>query len=418
MAQITTVYLAIGILLGFANIDHFANAEPQRKAKFSIFNIIKFENNPCVGGTRNGTCFTEAECDDQGGEEDGECADGFGVCCIKTLECGQSVSLNTSFIVKTTSDTITQPSCNYQICPCSSDVCRIKFDFTTFVIAGPVTATTVAATAGAAAVGTGGTIGDCVTDTANFVSPGGKSSPIICGTNTGQHVFLDSNGNDCVSVNFAIGSTASTVSWDIKVTQYLCGNEMGGPQGCLQYFNSISGSGQISSFNYPVQASGTALADTVTHLSSQDYSACIRREATRTHICYIPCTTVTMATAGTGMQSSFGLSVSDVAGIAAAAVDTECSTDFIEVVGANVVAIAAMTNAIVPIGNRFCGRYFNTRTSDGAAPISLCTRSQPFKVGVFFDQSERTDASAMPEFGEEDGFPGGIIGFCLDFAQL
>ena len=29
-----------------------------------------------------GVCYTKQECDDLGGEEDGNCAAGFGTCCI------------------------------------------------------------------------------------------------------------------------------------------------------------------------------------------------------------------------------------------------------------------------------------------------------------------------------------------------
>ena len=37
----------------------------------------------CVGSSsRNGTCYTESECEDKGGTAAGSCADGFGVCCI------------------------------------------------------------------------------------------------------------------------------------------------------------------------------------------------------------------------------------------------------------------------------------------------------------------------------------------------
>ena len=43
-------------------------------------------------------------------------------------------------------------------------------------------------------------------------------------------VVLDSNGVDCQMVNMQIGgATTTTRSWDIKVTQYNCGDEdMGG----------------------------------------------------------------------------------------------------------------------------------------------------------------------------------------------
>ena len=43
---------------------------------------FRFANGPCSSGTRNGTCYTEAECESRGGANSGTCAAGFGVCCI------------------------------------------------------------------------------------------------------------------------------------------------------------------------------------------------------------------------------------------------------------------------------------------------------------------------------------------------
>ena len=50
---------------------------------FSIFQIVKFNNDHCnaIDGTI-GTCYTASECTAKGGEERGNCASGFGVCCV------------------------------------------------------------------------------------------------------------------------------------------------------------------------------------------------------------------------------------------------------------------------------------------------------------------------------------------------
>ena len=46
-------------------------------------NIFLFQNDMCVGSSsRNGTCYTADECEDQKGTASGSCAEGFGVCCI------------------------------------------------------------------------------------------------------------------------------------------------------------------------------------------------------------------------------------------------------------------------------------------------------------------------------------------------
>ena len=55
------------------------------------------------------------------------------------------------------------------------------YQFQTLVINGPAVAAASTATSGSAG-------GDCATDTfAVSAGGGGRSSPIICGTNTGQH---------------------------------------------------------------------------------------------------------------------------------------------------------------------------------------------------------------------------------------
>jgi hypothetical protein len=399
MARNTLLFFAIGVLL------HSATSE-DRNGKFSIFNIIKFENAPCIGGTRNGTCFTASECDSSGGESDGECADGFGVCCIKKLSPGESVSLNQSYIVKATSDTLDATSNSYTICPCSSNVCRIRFDFTTFVIAGPTTLSTSTAGNGASG-GLGGIVGDCTTDQFSIASSG--SSPVICGTNTGQHMIMDTDGLTCAQANFDIGSAASAVSWDIMVTQYACGDENGGPVGCLQYFTGATGA--IRSYNFASEASAAVVAQNQVHLSNQHYSACIRREALMGHICYIPCTVGANAVI---TQSSFGLSVGTGAA-ADAATDTICTADYIEIANAVTVANIVIVANNAPFGNRFCGRFF--ATSAATATVSLCSRQEPFQIAVHFDEDEQLAAAGAVATDESDSPPGGIVGFCLNYVQ-
>ena len=43
---------------------------------------FRFNNGPCVTGTRNGTCYTEEECMARSGTNTGTtCASGYGICC-------------------------------------------------------------------------------------------------------------------------------------------------------------------------------------------------------------------------------------------------------------------------------------------------------------------------------------------------
>ncbi len=57
-------------------VPRYAYGTEQKQIHF------RFPNNACAGATRNGTCYTEAECSARGGTNSGSCAAGFGVCCV------------------------------------------------------------------------------------------------------------------------------------------------------------------------------------------------------------------------------------------------------------------------------------------------------------------------------------------------
>merc|ERR1712110_1103411 len=126
------------VLVSFALLA-FADEVVDRDEKLiSTFQIVRFPNDVCIGSnSRNGTCYTSAECSDKGGTSSGSCADGFGVCCTFVIStCGSSSSENITYWTSPT--TITEgASCDLTICPMSSDICQIRLDLTTFVITGP-----------------------------------------------------------------------------------------------------------------------------------------------------------------------------------------------------------------------------------------------------------------------------------------
>lgn len=408
----TILLSIIFICMGLSNCAE--QSDEQRKARFSIFQIIKFENAPCKGGTRNGTCFTSAECESAGGTEDGDCADGFGVCCTTVLTEGGSTSLNQSYIVMASSATVAAGGMSYKICPSSSDVCRIRFDFTTFTLAQPVTEANVYELAAVAAtdIAHAASLGDCMEDQFSITSPNG-GTPVICGGNAGQHMIVDSDGTSCSQVNFGIGSAVVTRQWDIMVTQYKCGEEAGGPSGCLQWH--MTATGKIRSFNFPDQADGAVVADTTSHLSNQAYNICIRKPATANRICYIPCTNIAGTAAAPLVQAAFGISISADAGNAAnAAQGTDCASDYIRIIGADTPANAAVDNAVSPIRSKLCGRQFSVIDNGAFNDESICTKVVPFTVGVNFDANEVVSAiDDNADTDETELRPGGIVGFSL-----
>ena len=51
----------------------------------SVFTVVAFPNEQCQvvsDKVTKGTCMTSTECSDFAGTKDGNCAGGFGVCCL------------------------------------------------------------------------------------------------------------------------------------------------------------------------------------------------------------------------------------------------------------------------------------------------------------------------------------------------
>jgi len=380
-----------------ANEDKPISEETEkiRDPKLSIFQVVKFANTHCTGtGTKNGTCYTSGECDNIGGSSEGTCADGFGVCCIVTITTGESLSTNNSYI--SIPSGISSGSHQYTVCPCSDDICRIKFDFTSFTLSGPITdqgsvvlVDTDVPSAASVAVGT------CATDTFQIISPSGRGSPVICGVNDNQHMIIDAAGSDCLKVWAGIGETTTvTRGVEVTVTQYRCGDEQGGPPGCLQYYENTSG--KIRSFNFPDYSPGATVTYKVTHLVNQHYKICMRRGNGKEVICYAPCTLVTGTTgttagAAASAQPSFGLSLSPTI-VGQGTVDVACSTDYLYIPATKWLdsGETEFTTAISPQDNeptsedpsRFCGNYMVTSanpyidgTGDAAGTLSVCCKN-------------------------------------------
>ena len=67
----------------------------------------------------------------------------------------------------------------------------------------------------------------CLTDSFSVTNPGGGSNPVLCGTNTGEHMYVDAS-DACNELNFQLGTNPvgggvttglATRSWSIKATQ-------------------------------------------------------------------------------------------------------------------------------------------------------------------------------------------------------
>merc|ERR1712050_156662 len=250
---------------------------PQRQGKvFSLFSIVQFPNEACssTSGTyKNGTCLTAGECPSKSGSAQGNCAAGFGVCCVFSVSAsGSSVSENCTYLVNPNfpSNYGTAGSLSYTIRKCSNDICRIRLDYESFVLDGPTTPDAA----------NQATSGQCATDVMTIKTTDRTATPTIgavgtygyypylCGTNTGYHSYIDMSctSTDTATLDFTLGNTA-TNQFNIKVTQYSCNDPgVASQQGCFQYHTGVTGT--IQSYNF---AGGRQLA-------SQNYKNCIRQE--------------------------------------------------------------------------------------------------------------------------------------------
>jgi len=175
----------------------------------SLFNVVKFTNSECQAksdATLKGTCFSESECSDKGGTKDGNCAQGFGSCCVfKNNVCGSTLSQNNSYIENPGYPNKfdgTSP-CAFKVQRMQSNICQVRLDFTDMELAGPGTAQ-----------------GNCATDNL-VIAPGATNAvrqsmpPTLCGTNTGHHVYVDAGTADiATTLTFTISAT-STANWRV-----------------------------------------------------------------------------------------------------------------------------------------------------------------------------------------------------------
>merc|ERR1712051_140706 len=132
-----------------------SNAKDNRNTKhFSLFSVVTFKNEECTsdtslsGGARAGTCYTATECSDKSGTKSGNCASGFGVCCVFINVAANgagtiaaAISENRTWLrnseYPTVASATTAQAITYTVSKMQSDICQMRLDFQTFLIGGP-----------------------------------------------------------------------------------------------------------------------------------------------------------------------------------------------------------------------------------------------------------------------------------------
>lgn len=377
------LFLILGLCATFALTDDDENFSDSDSASrrdgklFPIFQVVKFKNSACSGGSgKNGTCYTAAECSSRGGSTSGDCASGYGVCCIFSGGCGSTFSENCTYFESASN--VAAGDCRFKICKASSSIAQIRLDFQTFVITGPSTDSVSGSLATAGVVTGAGksvsaTASQCVTDLFSVTNPGGVTPRPICGTNTDTHMYVDAS-DACNELNFQLGSSATGTTlasnrrWSIKITQYDMSYSNLAPEGCTQYHFGDSTTGTIKSYNY----------DGGQHLADQKQTICIRRERGKCRICYSASSDDFMLSGKTSKSSAF---ISSCCSYGTKGTKTS-GYDCLEIPGA-----AKKTGTTLTKGHdRFCGRLLGT--AKGKTAATVCSNQYPFKVTFISDTYE------------------------------
>ncbi|XP_063597978.1 uncharacterized protein LOC134774584 isoform X2 [Penaeus indicus] len=205
-----------------------------------------------------GICLPLAHCANTGGVPAGTCARGFGVCCIAQRTCGESTSYtHTNFVNPGYYDSDTgSGACTLTVNHANKNICQIRLDFLELELAQP------------------DTDGNCNIDFL-AVTGGASTVPTICGSNSGQHMYIDVDPT-CGALKVTVDRSPAPLAsrwWNIKVTQIPCDSEARAPTGCLQYYTETSG--YVKSFNFDsynsFNYSGTAAASSTGATCTTDY---------------------------------------------------------------------------------------------------------------------------------------------------
>lgn len=352
-------------------VSQDTHSQQQRDGK--LFVLAKIPATQCVTtDTTNtlGTCMSSYQCTTSGGVSKGTCVKGLAVCCLITRTCKATSSLNNTHFVNPSASNTELGACTLTINHMNDNICQMRLDFISLELSQP------------------DTNGNCATDFL-AVTGGVSDVPMICGSNSGQHIYYDvdpKGGPVKVTIDRLIISL-KTNTWNIKITQIACNSRYRAPEGCLQYYTATAGT--IRSFNFPL----TNIPVTATRqLANQDYGVCIKRADSYCGITYKRNTDL----------GNYGFTVSGqvlavdpvlIGTFDAGSLDSQCPKDYVIIPGGRYTKYEP-DPALYP-ADRYCGLGF---------PYSVTTTSQPFVMYV------RTDGDELPDDAN--------VGFSLDYRQI
>merc|ERR1711884_738100 len=291
--RVKTAMKLLSTFLTLAIFSKGSTATPptEREGRLGLFSIVTFPNSECQSTkhTENkGICYSSTECSGKGGLAEGNCAAGFGVCCVITIKSktGGTISHNATIIENYGYPTVyatptAATTIKYTLKP-MKDICFMRFDFINFDFGLSTTAATYGACNDKFAV--------------DIPTAVGSDPPAICGKNNCYHMYVDNMKSTAdISLDVTVSTTAwATRVWKIKVSQIGCDCPTKPPMGCHQYY--LESTGTIESFNYQATSTHKVLP---LHSSQADWNICIRKNK---GMCG---TTYAAATAATPTEHTF-----------------------------------------------------------------------------------------------------------------
>ncbi|XP_047498208.1 uncharacterized protein LOC125045134 [Penaeus chinensis] len=345
------IALTAALLLCLARSGHATPSN--RDGKF----VVVVNPKVCDGNGRSGVCLPYFYCGKYEGTVEGKCTLGLGECCVYQKSCGRSSFAVTTHFLSTDAQATEKGECAVALTK-ANDVCQLRLDLKTAELAPPDAE------------------GVCQDQ---FLQVEGVSgvSPKICGTNSGQEIYLDVRADDGpfeVKVTNNVDSPDS--EWDIEVEQIGCTSPDLAPAGCLQYIKGKTG--EIQSFNYedkPTDAKQPN-GNTGTRHLQEDYSICVRQEPGYCSIKWA---------AAAGETHAFTLT-GDLVGIPGilppifgSAINNLCPfTDHLVIAGGTAVAGGAETPASI-----FCGSEFPEEVVSDSFRVDVVTNDREGDDGDF-----------------------------------
>ncbi|KAG7168192.1 hypothetical protein Hamer_G016825 [Homarus americanus] len=345
---------------GSRNTNSTEERDSRLSPVFSLFNMAsaRVRNVACTASSGdNGTCYSTSDCARLGVQ----------------LSCGGVATQNCTYFVNSNYPTAFDGvgSCQLTVNKIRNDICQLRLDFDTLTLSQPEN-----------------NDHQCVND--RFTVSGGTPVPTICGTNTGNHMYVDLGpGATTPSVlTFVTMGPSFERKWKVKVTQIPCNSDFTAPTNCLQYYQGVTG--QVKTYNYDL-TSGL-------QLSNQDYTMCIRTEKNFCGIQYMACTdTVNAEPQSFSITGSTAQPVGSVVGAA------DCTRDWVTIPCVSVDSRSPATSC----QDRLCGDNLNTIASTTGGNVRVFSFVKPFILVYHTDSQE---ASSSPAEVENRGF-------CLDYVQ-